>query len=113
MIHYLYRVIVFEFRLCSMEYFLDEMQQYEINTLIENIKYVDRTQREMSRYQLYVTVQANSKKKLKPEELIKLPWDEDNVFEKGELTTKEIEQHNEDMKRIEEKFAQMTKKQNN
>lgn len=71
----MFRVICFEYRVCTIEYFMDELEQWELNTIVENIQYLDRNQREIDRYKLYVSIQSNSKKKIKPEEVIRLPWD--------------------------------------
>ena len=57
---------------------MDEMQEYELNTIIQNIPYLNRNEKEVDRYQIYVSVQANSKKRLKIEEIMKLPWDDEN-----------------------------------
>ena len=68
---------MFDYRICSIDYFMDEMQEYEINTIIQNIPYLDRNEKELDRYKLYVSVQANSKKKIKLEEIMSLPWDKE------------------------------------
>ena len=50
--------------------------------------YVDRTQRELDRYQLYVAIQSHSKNKLSPKEILSLPWD-DNFLDQKEFTYSE------------------------
>ena len=51
------------------------MQLYEARDLVKNVVFVDKTQRELDRYKLYVAIQTNSKKKFTPEEILALPWD--------------------------------------
>lgn len=69
----------------SVEYFLDSLQLYEARDIAKNIVYVDRTSRELQRYQLYVSVQSHSKNKLTPKEILELPWD-DNFLDQKEFT---------------------------
>lgn len=75
---------------------------------MNNIKYLDKTEREIDRYKLYVSVQSNSKKKLKPEDIMKLPWDDDDV--------KWSEEYKEDVakqrKETEERMKQIIKNMN-
>lgn len=60
------------------------MSEYEASECIKNCEFVDRNYREIMRYQLYVSVQSNSKKKLSPEDIISLPWD-DKYLDKKEF----------------------------
>lgn len=84
------QVIVFEYRVTTLGYFLDEMQQYEVNSIISNIKYLDRTQKETDRFKLYVDIQSNSKKKIKVEDVMNLPWDKEQ-FETVEVSDLDFE----------------------
>ena len=54
---------------------MDELETWEAREIIKNLIYLDRNQREMDRYKLYVAVQANSKHKIDIENIMKLPWD--------------------------------------
>lgn len=69
------RTLVFEYRVISLEYFLDNLSQYEANECIKNLIYLDRDFKEIERYQLYVLVNANSKNQLTAQKIMKLPWD--------------------------------------
>lgn len=57
------------------------MQEYEVNTIIENLPYLDRTSWEQHRFQIYSSVQMNSKKKISPTDIMQFAWD------KGEDTS--------------------------
>lgn len=72
---------------------MDEMQDYEVNDILDALPYLDRNSWEQSRLQSLVTAQVNSKKQLKATDIIKLPWDEDNVTETSptEISTEDIE----------------------
>lgn len=111
LVHYLFRIICFEFRICSPEYFLDEMQKYEVNTIIANIPYLDKVQKETDRYKLYVTVQSNSKKRLKVQEIMSLPWD--NETQDVQWTDEYKEEMKKERKETEQRIAQIIKNMNN
>lgn len=51
------------------------MQEYEVNTIIENLPYLDRTSWEQHRFQIYSSVQMNSKKKISPTDIMQFAWD--------------------------------------
>lgn len=56
---------------------MDELQEWELYALYDNIQYSDFNLREMSRMICYVTAQVNSSSKLTPQKLWSLPWDAD------------------------------------
>lgn len=88
----------------SVDYFLDHLQLYEARDIAKNVIYVDRNQREIDRYKLYVSIQSHSKNKLTPKEVLSLPWD--NNF----LDQSEFKYNEEDEKKTTEladKFADM------
>lgn len=95
--------------MCTIEYFLDTLQQWELNTIVENIKYLDRNEKEIDRYKLYVSIQSNSKKKIKPEEIMKLPWDNDETTEWSEEYKQQLSQKR---KETEERMSQIIKNMN-
>lgn len=88
-IHELFRILCFEFRVCSIDYFLDEMQDYEVNTIIQYLPYLDRNSWEQNRFSIYANVQMNSKQKIKPTDILKFAWD--NTEEQITITSNEIE----------------------
>lgn len=63
------------------------MQEYEVNTIIENLPYLDRNSWEQHRFQIYSSVQMNSKKKLNPTDIMKFAWDSK---EETSITSQEI-----------------------
>lgn len=71
------------------------MQSYELNDIINNIPYIDKNEWERFRYTIYSNIQMNSKKKLKPTDIIKYNWD---IVEKENNNIS-----NEDIKRLQEK----------
>lgn len=48
---------------------------YEAKDITKNLIYCDKDYKEFTRYQLYVAIQSNSKKKIDLKEVCKLPWD--------------------------------------
>lgn len=65
------------------------MQEYEVNTIIENLPYLDRNSWEQHRFQIYSSVQMNSKKKISPTDIMQFAWDNSN--EETSITSKDIE----------------------
>lgn len=49
---------------------------YEAKDIARDVLYVDKNEREMDRYKLFVAIQSNSKKKLDVTDICKLPWDD-------------------------------------
>lgn len=88
---------------------MDNMQGYELNTIIQNIPYLDRNQKELDRYKLYVSVQSNSKKKVKIEEILSLPWDKENKNTGTKISQEEQRQMRERAKQLEHKISQVTR----
>ena len=70
---------------------MDEMQQYEVRNLIESITYVDKNQWEMCRASMYLQAQMNSKKQLKPSDILKFKWDEDDEEQNQSISNADIE----------------------
>ena len=80
------------------------MTEYEASECLKYAEFVDRIDRELLRYQLYVSIQSNSKKEIKPTEILKLPWD--NAFlDETEFKYNEKEEKNLEIKS--EYFADM------
>lgn len=71
---------------------MDNMQDYELYIIYDDIQYVDYTMREMARMICYVTAQVQSSKKLTPQELWKLPWDIDLKSKEKAMSKKELQQ---------------------
>lgn len=85
---------------------MDTMQEYEVNTVIQNIPYLNRNEKELDRYKLFVSVQSNSKKKINIEDILKLPWDEE-----GKNTGTAISE--EEAKKLRDKARELERKMNN
>lgn len=84
------------------------MQQNEINTIIQYIPYLDRNEKEINRYKLYVSVQANSKKKVKMEDILPLVWDKEGKNTGTKMTEEEKKEALKKAKEIEERMKHMT-----
>lgn len=68
---------------------MDEMEDWEVNDIIENLPYLDRNDWERSRLQVYSNVQMNTKKKLKPNDILEFPWD--NKEENTSISNEDID----------------------
>lgn len=85
------KVLVVEYKLVSLQYFMDEMTEYEIHDLYNMLKYSDLPYWEMTRWLLYAIVQVNSKRKIKVEDVLKLPWDNDYKEHDKNISNNDIE----------------------
>ena len=85
-----------------MEYFMSDLQDFEVELLYENLKYADRPSWEQTRLLAFILAQVNSKKKLEITDIMSFPWDE-NYEEKN------IEMSNEDRDKLRAKAAMFEK----
>lgn len=72
---------------------MDECTEWELNDLVQGIKWMDRNTWEQARLQAYLTAQVNSKNKLSPTDILKLPWDEggEDIDHDTEISKEDIE----------------------
>lgn len=84
------------------------MQQNEVNTIVQNIPYLDRTDKELNRYKLYVSVQSNSKKKVKMEDILPLVWDKENKNTGTLISEDEANERRNKAKELEKRIQNMT-----
>lgn len=83
----LYSLLVLEFGI-DPKYVLDEMQYYEIKSLMKNSYYRNKENWEQARLITYMIAQTNSKKKMKLQDIVKFPWETEP--ESTKITTEEI-----------------------
>jgi len=99
MFHYLFNVLVFQFRVMDVSYFMDVCSEWEINDVIENIPYLDRNLWETSRLCSYITAQVNSRKKLQLQDICKFKWEEP-LPEISDIQEKDVEISRSDIERL-------------
>ena len=87
------------------EYFWEKMQFYELQILIDNIELVSKNSWEQTRMLAYIQAQINSKKTLKPEDIMKFTWDGIEVEDVGDGLASE-----EDKERLEKRIKEMENK---
>lgn len=76
--HELFRLLCFEYRCVTIPYFFDEMEEYEVQSIIENLEYYERGDWERTRFLAYCNIQKSSSKKIKPTDLITFPWEKES-----------------------------------
>lgn len=71
---------------------MDEMTDWEINDIMENIPSLDRNMWESSRLIAYLIASVNSKNKLSMQDICRFKWEEDKKEEQHntEISTEEI-----------------------
>ena len=87
--HELFKLLCFQYKVVSVEYFMDTLQEYEIEPIIQNLVYYEVPQWTRARFQAYCNLQKSSTKKIKPTDLITFPW------EKEESSTDQINSNSE------------------
>ena len=103
--HELFRLLCFEFKCCTIPYFFDEMEEYEVQSIIENLEYYERPEWERTRFQSYCGVQSNSTKRISPQDILQLPWEKeesstDQTNGNSELSKEDIQHLKERVKII-------------
>lgn len=94
---------------------MDKMRPYEVNDYIKSLRYIDRTLRELERYSNFIYLQSNTKKELKPKDIMSLPWDVDEFKEKPQYSEEEekaLEEKAEKLKYMLKNYIVKTEKAN-
>lgn len=95
----LFRLLCFEYKVVSVEHFLDEMDRDECIWILKNLAYTDRNLWEATRMKVFSTASMFSKQRVKMTDIIKFPW-EDDIKEVEELEIPAMSE--EERKRMEE-----------
>lgn len=76
------------------------MEEYEVQSIIENLEYYERPEWERTRFQSYCNIQKSSTKKINPQ-IIVFPWEKesDNT---GEINGNSEPLSKEDIQRLKE-----------
>lgn len=85
------RMLVFEFRVVSYDYFLNELQPWEITNIIEAIPYADRNQWEQTRLKIFSTASMFSKNQLTVTDIMRFKWDEEQGEPQTDITQTDID----------------------
>lgn len=88
-------LLCIEYKVCSLPYFMDKMQPYEINAITDKLNLSVRNDWEICRQICYTFAQINSRKRLKPSDIMKFPWEEEKKnkhYRKPQKVTKEIKE---------------------
>lgn len=72
-----------------MDYFMDELQDWEVYDIYSMLQYADSTNWEQTRWLMYVIAQVNSRKQLKVTDILKFSWDD--VQKNTRITDDEIQ----------------------
>lgn len=89
--------MVVQYGIVTMEYFLDKMKPYELSIICDSLHLRTKDSWEQARMVAYMTAQVNSKKKLKPSDIIEFAWEQQKNT-KHQASNKPITQ--EDVERI-------------
>ena len=84
-------MLVFGYRMVGYEYFMDKMQPYEVETMIEAIPYADRPTWEQTRLKIFSTASMFSKNALSVTDIMRFKWDALETEPDTEITQPEID----------------------
>lgn len=73
------KTLVFEYRVVSFEYFMEELSIFQAWKCLENTSFTDFTQRILIRYAIWSLYNSNAfaKNNMQVEDILPLPWDEE------------------------------------
>ena len=57
---------------------MDTLQEYEVQSIIENLEYTEYGDWNRTRFLAYCNIQKSSTKKIKPTDLITFPWEKES-----------------------------------
>ncbi len=80
---------------------MDEMEEYELYEIIDNLQYLDKNDWERTRLSIYSSVQMNTKKKLTPKDILTFPWENENEKVITEISNDDIQRLKDKSKAIE------------
>ena len=88
-------IIVFEHKACSLEYFLDKMQIWELDLIMDKLNLCLKNDWEMTREIVWSELACHSKKKIKPTDVYQFSWDKKTdkkaQFLSRKVTKKDVE----------------------
>lgn len=82
-----------EYKVVSVDYFMDKMQLYEIPLLTENLNYADKNLLVTQRLLIQQVVQKFVKKQIKSTDIYELPWDGNAGIEVSAEQDEKIREH--------------------
>lgn len=68
-----------EYRVVTVEYFLERMRLSELMTITDTLEYIDRGEWDRTRIACLISAQKASRKRLKMKDIFELPWDRDKT----------------------------------
>lgn len=84
---------------------MDEMEEYELYDIIDNLQYLDRNDWERTRLSVYSNVQMNTKKKITPKDILTFPWENEPEEVVNDISNEDIQRLKEKSKLISEKIS--------
>lgn len=73
----LFKLLCFQYKVVSVEYFMDSLQEYEIEPIVQNIPFIEKGDWERTRFLAYCNIQKSSSKRISLQDLITFPWEKE------------------------------------
>ena len=117
LVHEYLRLFVFRRRMVTYEYFMDEMQDWEISMLADSLSSAYREEWEMTRWMVYSIVQPHLKKGMRDKpmkDVLPLAFDDDYEEERQiEITNAQVEYLKKRSEALEQRFKKNRTSQQN
>lgn len=98
----MFKLVVVEKAIVTAEYFLDKMKPYELHIICDSLHLRTRDEWEQARLISYLIAQSNSKKRLKPSDILEFPWDNNIKPKQPEVKPRKEPQAPQTKKEVEE-----------
>ena len=99
------KLLVFEYKVVDYKYFMDELRQWEVQNIIDNLTSSVKNDWEKTRFISFWTARPHYKK-LKINDIATFEWENDNRSIKSEIKTTD-----EDIKQLKELFKNNKRRQ--
>lgn len=107
MYQFLFNLLCFQYKVVTVEYFLDSATMWEIENILECIPYCDRNLWETQRLGTYINAKAHFKGIKSIQDICQFKWEKQDQQEEEE---KEIEISDDEIKRLKELSRQWQEK---
>lgn len=57
---------------------MDTLQEYEVQSIVENLEYYERPEWERTRFLAYCNIQKSSSKRISPQDILQFPWEKED-----------------------------------
>ena len=90
-----FKLVCVQFGIVTVPYYMDEMKPYELKVILDSLHLRIKDDWEQARLIAYMVAQVNSRKKLRPTDIIKFGWENETSTPKTESRPMDEKQYRE------------------